>query len=271
MPVPASLPAIRSVLIVDDSAAQRAYAVALCHELGIADIHEAGNGQEALALLSALPAPPDLLIIDLEMPTMDGPELLVHLRERGLESPIIVVSSREQSLLHSVKDMGIGMGLCLLGALQKPLHLESFSNILRNWDSVADRRKQSARALPLEPDELHTGMDRGEIVVHYQPQIAVRSGDVHGVEALARWNHPTLGPSVSGQLHFHGRRTWPDSPAHFAGDEPSHAADGNVERTGHGPVGRHQSFTAAAGEPESVAGDRRAATMLWAACRADRA
>ena len=193
MPSQASLPAIRSVLIVDDSAAQRAYAVALCQELGIADIRESSNGQEALALLAALTTPPDLLIIDLEMPTMDGPELLTRLRELGVESPIIVASSREQSLLHSVKDKGVGMGLCLLGALQKPMRLDSLSNILRNWDSVADRRKQAARALPVNPEELRLGIDRGEIVVHYQPQIAVSSGDVHGVEALARWNHPTLG------------------------------------------------------------------------------
>ena len=190
---PASLPAIRSVLLVDDSAAQRAYAVALCRELGIPEVREASNGLEALALLAALPTQPDLLIIDLEMPTMDGPELLTRLRELGIGSPIIVASSRERSLLHSVQDMGGGMGLCLLGALQKPLRLEALSAILRNWDSVADRGKQAAGSLPVDPDELRTGIDRGEIVVHYQPQVEVHSGDMHGVEALARWNHPTLG------------------------------------------------------------------------------
>jgi EAL domain-containing protein (putative c-di-GMP-specific phosphodiesterase class I)/AmiR/NasT family two-component response regulator len=188
-----TLPAIRSVLLVDDSAAQRAYAVALCRELGIQEVREASNGLEALALLASLPTPPDLLIIDLEMPTMDGPELLTRLRERGIESPIIVASSRERSLLHSVQDMGNTMGLCLIGGLQKPLRLESLSAILRNWDSVSDRRKLAAHALPINPEELRTGIDRGEIVVHYQPQIAVNSGNVHGVEALARWNHPTLG------------------------------------------------------------------------------
>src|SRR5258708_6438265 len=88
MPAQASLPTIRSVLLVDDSAAQRAYAVALCNELGIKDVREASNGQEALALLGALATPPDLLIIDLEMPTMDGPELLTRLRAIGIESPI---------------------------------------------------------------------------------------------------------------------------------------------------------------------------------------
>jgi len=193
MPPQASSPAIRSVLLVDDSAAQRAYANALCRELGIAEVREASNGQEALALLGALVPQPDLLIIDLEMPTMDGPELLTRLRERGVESPIIVASSRERSLLHSVQDMGGGMGLCILGVLQKPLRLETLSAILRNWDSVADKRKQAARALPVDPDALRTGIDRGEIVLHYQPQVAVLTGDVHGVEALARWNHPTLG------------------------------------------------------------------------------
>jgi EAL domain-containing protein (putative c-di-GMP-specific phosphodiesterase class I)/ActR/RegA family two-component response regulator len=188
-----TLPAIRSVLLVDDSAAQRAYAAALCHELGIPDVREASNGQEALAMLAAMTPPPDLLIIDLEMPTMDGPELLSRLRERGVESPIIVASSRERALLHSVQDMGGGMGLCLLGALQKPMRLDSLSAILRNWDSVTDKRKQAASALPVDPEALSVGIDRGEIVVHYQPQIAVHSGEVHGVEALARWNHPTLG------------------------------------------------------------------------------
>ena len=64
MPSHANLPTIRSVLLVDDSAAQRAYAVALCHELGIPEVREASNGQEALALLAALTTPPDLLIID---------------------------------------------------------------------------------------------------------------------------------------------------------------------------------------------------------------
>jgi EAL domain-containing protein (putative c-di-GMP-specific phosphodiesterase class I)/AmiR/NasT family two-component response regulator len=193
MPLQANLPAIRSVLLVDDSAAQRAYAVALCQELGIAEIREASNGQEALALLASLATAPDLLIIDLEMPTMDGPELLTRLRELGVESPIIVASSRERSLLHSVQDMGGGMGLCLLGALQKPLRLEALTDMLRNWSSVVDKRKQAARKLPVDPEDLSAGLDRGEIVVHYQPQVSVHTGEVHGVEALARWNHPTLG------------------------------------------------------------------------------
>jgi EAL domain-containing protein (putative c-di-GMP-specific phosphodiesterase class I) len=194
MPSPTNLPAIRSVLLVDDSAAQRAYASGLCRDLGIAEVREASNGLEALALLGAVSTPPDLLIIDLEMPTMDGPELLTRLRERGIESPIIVASSRERALLHSVQDMGGSLGLCILGSIQKPLRLETLRAILGNWDSVAGKHKKAARSLPVDLDALRLAVDRGEIVAHYQPQIEMRSGNLHGVEALARWNHPTLGP-----------------------------------------------------------------------------
>jgi diguanylate cyclase (GGDEF)-like protein/PAS domain S-box-containing protein len=42
--------------------------------------------------------------------------------------------------------------------------------------------------------DLRTAISNGEIGVHYQPKVAVCSGIVVGVEALARWNHPTRGP-----------------------------------------------------------------------------
>ena len=76
MSATAALHAIDSVLIVDDSGVQRSIGAALCREMRIRQIHQAEDGVAALALLDALPAPPDLLIVDLEMPNMDGPELL---------------------------------------------------------------------------------------------------------------------------------------------------------------------------------------------------
>ena len=69
----AELQAIDSVLIVDDSSVQRSIGAALCREMRVCQIYEAEDGMAALALLDRLSAPPGLLIIDLEMPKMDGP------------------------------------------------------------------------------------------------------------------------------------------------------------------------------------------------------
>ncbi len=58
-------------------------------------------------------------------------------------------------------------------------------------------RRRSAERLQLA-DELATALDRGEIVLHYQPCVCLETGRITAVEALARWNHPQrglLGPS----------------------------------------------------------------------------
>jgi diguanylate cyclase (GGDEF)-like protein len=41
--------------------------------------------------------------------------------------------------------------------------------------------------------ELRRAIDRGELVLHYQPKAELRTGEVSGVEALVRWSHPTRG------------------------------------------------------------------------------
>lgn len=41
--------------------------------------------------------------------------------------------------------------------------------------------------------ELQRALDEDQVVLHYQPKVDLRSGRLHSVEALARWNHPTRG------------------------------------------------------------------------------
>ena len=41
--------------------------------------------------------------------------------------------------------------------------------------------------------DLRRGIARGELVLHYQPKVSATTGELHSVEALVRWNHPTRG------------------------------------------------------------------------------
>ncbi len=47
---------------------------------------------------------------------------------------------------------------------------------------------------------LRRAIDRGELIVHYQPQQNLKTGKITGAEALVRWNHPDLGLLKPGQF-----------------------------------------------------------------------
>ena len=59
---------------------------------------------------------------------------------------------------------------------------------------VADRSLHDRAVARLRVEaELRTALARGEIVAHYEPLVSLETGEIVGVEALARWRHPRRG------------------------------------------------------------------------------
>lgn len=80
------------VLVVDDHPVVRAGMVALLGELDDIDVvGEAGNGAEALALVPRLT--PDVVLMDLRMPVMDGAEATARLREQPGAPQVLVLTT----------------------------------------------------------------------------------------------------------------------------------------------------------------------------------
>jgi two-component system KDP operon response regulator KdpE len=80
-----------SVLLVDDEPAIRRF-LRLSFDAEGYQVEEADDGKAALVILRA--KSPDLLILDLGLPDLDGFEVIRQLREFGSTIPIIVLSSR---------------------------------------------------------------------------------------------------------------------------------------------------------------------------------
>jgi diguanylate cyclase (GGDEF)-like protein/PAS domain S-box-containing protein len=95
-----------------------------------------------------------------------------------------------------------------IGIALFPSDGDSAEELLANADHAMYRAKDAGRnsyqmftpamnsraleRLSLENDLRHA-LDRGELEIHYQPQINIASGRVSGVEALLRWNRPGFG------------------------------------------------------------------------------
>ena len=130
---------------------------------------------------------PTVVVLDLQMPGADGIELLRYLGERGSKAQVLVASGMDQRVLSTAEQIGRSQGLSMLGALQKPILLA---------DLEATLRRCIRGDTPITPETLAAALDRRELQVHYQPKATrVSPGRwiVEGVEALARWQHPTLG------------------------------------------------------------------------------
>lgn len=84
----------RRVLIVDDDPHIREVLVFAFAKAGI-ETREAADGEDALALIDR--EPPDLVVLDINMPRMDGLELCRRLRAAG-DLPILFLSSRDDEL-----------------------------------------------------------------------------------------------------------------------------------------------------------------------------
>ena len=99
-------------------------------------------------------------------------------------------------------DVGASIGVAVA-----PEHGTTVSTLLRRADVAlysAKEERNSVQVYSVDDDrntverlallgDLRGAIERGEVVVHYQPKVAALTGGVVGVEALARWEHPDRG------------------------------------------------------------------------------
>lgn len=106
----------KSILVVDDSVIMRMFLVMNLKRMLKVNITEAVNGLDALAKIKS--AKYDLLLTDMNMPEMNGAELVRWVRT-GLnrDMPIVVITT-----MGEVKDREMGMALGANGYLTKPVN-----------------------------------------------------------------------------------------------------------------------------------------------------
>jgi len=91
------------IMLVDDSRTIRNIQKNVLSQLGYGDVTEAGDGVEALSLMAE--AMPDLMLVDWNMPNMDGLTLVKNVREKNKDTPIIMVTTEAEKsrVLEAIK------------------------------------------------------------------------------------------------------------------------------------------------------------------------
>ena len=179
------------ILVLDDESFMLKLLAHMLTGLGFAAVTTCAKGSEALQLVSASGSSPNLILLDLQMPEMDGIEFVRKLVDHHYTGALILVSGEDERVLQMTEKLIQAHRITVLGYLNKPVLSARLAELMEKAVRMHAAPQSSTRAY--SADELRTAIDAGELVNYYQPKVAVTTGAVVGVETLVRWRHPVHG------------------------------------------------------------------------------
>ncbi len=104
------------ILVVEDDFYTREVTIKTLEGIGARQISSAGNGREALAILQEAEWQVDVILLDLQMPRVNGYEFIKKLRDEFepplSDTPVIVISGHsEKKALDRMRGLGVGLFL----------------------------------------------------------------------------------------------------------------------------------------------------------------
>lgn len=171
-----------TVMVVEDHEFQRRTMLQILANLGAGRLLEAEDGDVALALLSGEPKP-DVVVVDLDMPGMDGVEFLRHVAERSIDTAIVIASGLDDDVLRAAETTARAYGLEVLGAVRKPLTARRLLEVVGLHRPLGPRGAHQPCEAPAST--WTAALRDGRVTVALVPRVDLLSGRPAGLQARA--------------------------------------------------------------------------------------
>lgn len=116
------------LLSIDDEAGTRDVVAGIAELAGFSTAGTAG-GRELFAYLELKP---EVIVLDLTMPDMDGIEVLWELSRRKSPARIVILSGFQPAIIEAAQRIALALNLDLVACLPKPVVFEDFLDLLES-------------------------------------------------------------------------------------------------------------------------------------------
>ena len=180
------------ILVLDDDPFTLKLLARMLEDLGYNAVATRDNGRAALELVESSSDHPDLILLDLNMPEMDGVEFVCHLVEHRYNGSLILFSGEDEQMLLATEKLVRVHKIPVLGHLRKPVKPEGLAALIEKCAPPSQDVSNTEKKI-YSAGELRAAIANGELVNYYHPKVATATGRVAGVETLVRWKHPKDG------------------------------------------------------------------------------
>ena len=169
------------MLVFDDDAAvgRLVIRVATLAGLEATAVTEPAAFQQSLA-----DAPPQVILLDLQLGVTDGVEQLRFLAEQHYGGAIVVMSGFDARVLAATATVAKNLELNIAATLAKPIRVAELEEVIERLKSVRQ---------PISGDDLLAAIRDNDLSLEFQPIVGWRPRVLNKLEALVRWDHPEFG------------------------------------------------------------------------------
>ncbi|ELC3158891.1 EAL domain-containing response regulator [Vibrio sp. L85] len=180
-----------NILIVEDDRLQATNLKILLNRLFEGTITIVHRGAEVATICETQPV--DLMFCDIDLPDINGVNLLSNLAESARPKGVVILSAMSQDVVEITYNMCLSADYGFVRALTKPISHQQLNQIFNEFKQYTLEEQVVSLPILIGRDEISTAFEQGWFLNYYQPQYSAKDNRLIGVEALVRCRHPQHG------------------------------------------------------------------------------
>lgn len=161
-------------LVVDDDPGLRKFGEMMVEAAGFRS-ESAASGSDAIAALQTLD--PAVVLLDMQMPGKDGIDVMRAMAAAKRAAKLVIFGGSDQRTIEVSAEIARHHGLTVAASLLKPVHTDRLRKVLT---------RLCMELSPFDTQRLRECLETDQVILHYQPKIALPTRQLIGVEALLR-------------------------------------------------------------------------------------